>query len=439
MDNSYNNLWAKLVSLYPNQENIDLLPNADQANQHQVDGEWKIYQNPTGETKIVCLSSSCLKVDNEWLGMNQEMKLLGGEMIAFSEQKNKIDDCFDYVFCLSNENSEKSENSGDELKRKRNENEESKFNLLTTKVQKFQGDINEELICAICINTISNCVTLSPCLHSFCNDCVIRFRKSSTECPTCRQRIHFANKNPFITKLIGSIKSTFSSLGEAKRNLVSKQISRPPGIPKVIQDEKGEIVDGEGEGKGRMFYENGNLYEGMWKNGKREGYGQMWYFDKDFYKGHWKDGKREGYGEMKYSDGDIYQGYWKNNKQEGEGSYSFKDGDCYSGNWRRGKMFGKGKVIYKDGGVYEGQMKDLDRHGEGVLVLNNKDVVKGSWKKDILQLPVKIDYANGDKYAGDVSKKGFQREGYGALISKDGIILDGVWKLDKLPVPGYLI
>jgi hypothetical protein len=79
----------------------------------------------------------------------------------------------------------------------------------------------------------------------------------------------------------------------------------------------GPVIDGKrgGKGKGKMIYNNGDMYEGDWKNDKMEGYGKFIYNNGDIYEGDWKDNKREGHGKYIYSNGNIYEGDWKNDKR----------------------------------------------------------------------------------------------------------------------------
>ena len=47
------------------------------------------------------------------------------------------------------------------------------------------------------------------------------------------------------------------------------------------------------EGKGIYYYNDGDRYEGDFKNGKREGKGIEYYNNGDRYEGDWKKGKKE--------------------------------------------------------------------------------------------------------------------------------------------------
>ena len=46
----------------------------------------------------------------------------------------------------------------------------------------------------------------------------------------------------------------------------------------------------------------------------------------DKYEGHWKDDKKEGKGIFTWIQGEIYIGEWKNNQMTGRGTYTNKDG-----------------------------------------------------------------------------------------------------------------
>ena len=56
------------------------------------------------------------------------------------------------------------------------------------------------------------------------------------------------------------------------------------------------------------------------------------------YIGQYKDGKRNGYGKMFYNNGCIYEGYWKNNNKDGFGIYYYFDKTKYIGNFQNDIM-----------------------------------------------------------------------------------------------------
>ena len=76
---------------------------------------------------------------------------------------------------------------------------------------------------------------------------------------------------------------------------------------------------------------------------------------------------RDGKGKMTYKNGDVYDGEWKNNEKHGKGTMTYgKDGDVhkkyingvYEGDWINDQKWGKGKMTYTKNdrkSVYEGK------------------------------------------------------------------------------------
>ena len=79
----------------------------------------------------------------------------------------------------------------------------------------------------------------------------------------------------------------------------------------------GQVINGKREGKGIIYYNDGDRYEGEFKNGKKDGKGIYYYneepFKDDRYEGDFRDGKLEGKGMSYYHNGDKYEGDFKNN------------------------------------------------------------------------------------------------------------------------------
>jgi len=78
---------------------------------------------------------------------------------------------------------------------------------------------------------------------------------------------------------------------------------------------------------------------------------------------------RNGKGKMTYKNGDVYDGEWKNNEKHGKGKMTYgKDGDVhkkykngvYEGHWINDQKWGEGKMTYTKNGrerVWEGPWK----------------------------------------------------------------------------------
>ena len=120
-----------------------------------------------------------------------------------------------------------------------------------------------------------------------------------------------------------------------------------------IKWKTGNLFDGKLQnnkmiGNGYMVWKNKNeKYTGMWKDNLQDGFGiHIWYDSKndnkylrDRYIGEWKEGKRNGYGKFYYSNGNIYEGYWKNNNKEGFGILYYNDRTKFIGTFKNDNIF----------------------------------------------------------------------------------------------------
>jgi hypothetical protein len=97
---------------------------------------------------------------------------------------------------------------------------------------------------------------------------------------------------------------------------------------KTISKNKIKIKAGS-ENEEVKTYDNGDRYEGEWKDGKRHGQGTLYYKSGSRYEGEWKDGKRHGQGTFFWNDGDRYEGEWKDDWKHGKGTMYLKDGRRY--------------------------------------------------------------------------------------------------------------
>lgn len=74
------------------------------------------------------------------------------------------------------------------------------------KISKLKGiekdDIEENLQCMICQEIMHDCISLQPCLHSFCSGCYSDWMSRSQECPSCRKKVERINKNHIVNNLI---------------------------------------------------------------------------------------------------------------------------------------------------------------------------------------------------------------------------------------------
>lgn len=161
------------------------------------------------------------------------------------------------------------------------------------------------------------------------------------------------------------------------------------------------------DGFGRKNFENGDYFEGDFKNGLYDGFGIYTWASGEVYAGQWKDGKRNGkttwylpngqfgsatfiddvhssgFKEINYADGDHYVGNTLLGSQSGYGEYVFNNGQTYKGSFKFGKRNGLGKYTWPDGSWYVGEWQDDKRHGFGVYV-NAFGVMKGGkWENGV--------------------------------------------------------
>lgn len=100
----------------------------------------------------------------------------------------------------------------------------------------------------------------------------------------------------------------------------------------------GELVFGVADGRGKMTYNEGHVYDGEWKENLPHGTGSMTWANGDSYMGEWKKGKRDGTGTYTWADGSVYVGGYKNDKMHGRGVLTYADGSVVLGTWSMGEL-----------------------------------------------------------------------------------------------------
>lgn len=56
-------------------------------------------------------------------------------------------------------------------------------------------DLDELVLCPICMQPIYKCIALMPCLHNFCMACYSDWMLKKGDCPVCRQQVSYIVKN----------------------------------------------------------------------------------------------------------------------------------------------------------------------------------------------------------------------------------------------------
>ena len=143
------------------------------------------------------------------------------------------------------------------------------------------------------------------------------------------------NKNIYVQYIVLHMKTN------KNRNRNRKTKKTYGGAPEIINYENGDIYQGDVDsnrkrhGNGKMTYQNGNIYDGGWKNDSFDGQGILIYtenapnntYNYSKYEGEWKNGKMHGEGKMTFQDKRIYEGDWEDDEATCD-SYSVE------GDWR---------------------------------------------------------------------------------------------------------
>jgi hypothetical protein len=187
---------------------------------------------------------------------------------------------------------------------------------------------------------------------------------------------------------------------------------------------------GDAEGRGKMQYSNGDVYEGEFRAGNKEGRGTYQYGNGDMYEGEWKAEKQEGRGTFRWANGNVYEGEWKAGIKHGHGTTRSANGDVYVGEYMAGRKDGRGTYRFASGNVHDGEWKADKPEGRGTFLWANGNVYEGEWKASLHEGRGTLRYANGNVYEGDF--KAGKMDGRGAMLSGDGTVIhEGKWKAGK--------
>jgi hypothetical protein len=135
-----------------------------------------------------------------------------------------------------------------------------------------------------------------------------------------------------------------------------------------------------------IVHKNGDIYKGSLRSGKK--FGDSIYTcsrEKEEYTftGPYFDGQRNGKGKIVYKSGEVFEGFFANNDLK-NGTFIFANGDTYTGSFVQNQCSGFGMMVYKadilkksyEGGFSEGQL-----HGEGTVIKHNGDKFVGTFVK----------------------------------------------------------
>jgi hypothetical protein len=217
---------------------------------------------------------------------------------------------------------------------------------------------------------------------------------------------------------------------------------------------QGQIITATGvrEGRGKLYYGNGSIYEGEFRNDTPDGHGLLRFNNGAVYEGEFAGGEANGKGRQTFLTGDVYEGDFVSWQYQGRGKLEYARGDSYEGEFVSGEPQGKGLMRYADGSVYEGEFLAGEPHGQGKRTDASGDVYQGQFVNGLYHGKGTLQFANGASYTGDFVSgnphgRGTmryangdtydgefvsgQRHGLGRYVGADSL-KEGEWKANEL-------
>lgn len=102
--------------------------------------------------------------------------------------------------------------------------------------------MEEVLVCIICQEIMHDCISLQPCMHTFCAGCYSDWMKRSPECPSCRMTVDRINRNHIVNNLIEAYLKEHPDKKRSEEDIkeldAKNQISRDMLYPKELKDKE---------------------------------------------------------------------------------------------------------------------------------------------------------------------------------------------------------
>ena len=202
---------------------------------------------------------------------------------------------------------------------------------------------------------------------------------------------------------------------------------------KPVQFPEGSIYEGEWnqnfemDGYGKYYLKDEKvLAEGIWEKGELKK-ARIYYPNGEFYEGEMANSSYNGKGKLINENGDIYEGDFLDGQKIGEGKFHFSDGCVYKGNFLKNNFNGYGEMEVYPNIIYKGNFVDNFLEGKG-LFTDSEEKYEGDFKKNYFNGKGIYTYANGDEYDGEF-EFGI-RKGKGVYKQKNGITFEGIWEND---------
>ena len=177
------------------------------------------------------------------------------------------------------------------------------------------------------------------------------------------------------------------------------------------------------EGNGKLFLKEENIYvEGLWKGGNIKE-GRIYFPNGDIYEGSLEQSLFEGKGTLYFQDGTIYKGNFIKGQRTGNGVQLYPDGSKYVGEFENGLFHGKGEFTWSCGVVYTEEFEYSQLQGNGIIVnTKSKSEYKGMFYKNYFHgKGVYVYGESGAVYDGEY-EMGIKK-GKGVFIKKDEFVI----------------
>ncbi len=253
--------------------------------------------------------------------------------------------------------------------------------------------------------------------------------------------------------------------------------SETPDFKTIKTDNKGNLLN---DRFAYLYFDGQKTGAGFPQGTPMSGYllteAQKLYAGKDIQDSNCNGNCKDGWGSFTYQNGDKYEGFWKDSKMNGYGLFTFKNAKAtYDGEFRDNSITGMGILTYDDGNkTYHGEFQSGVFSGFGSLQDKKANTLQlGLFKDNVLHTEAKATgnttactkgdcqneigmyvYENGDIFIGQFANsqpfkglfyykqngtfyigelKNIQPENFGMLIEHNGAFSqNGYWKNGKL-------
>lgn len=224
--------WARLVAVLGLHQNIEIwederiIGRADAEDNNRISkSHCRIHKDLSGQMFLRNLSGNGTLVNRVLLKRDEFTVLCQGDELALGPSASGYPL---YIFQLLNKDDQ--EASHDRKRRCVGFDTDTFDTQLETKTRLKISESLDEFKCCICLNIWHDVVSVSPCLHNFCNSCFSEWYKnkgaSRCKCPQCRQSVVYVMRNHTLCNLVENFLNDFPSLKRSPEDIAElNQIS----------------------------------------------------------------------------------------------------------------------------------------------------------------------------------------------------------------------